>query len=183
MTVGADSDGLLVHAGRVLVKGRAKSTVTILDGVITPSVGITLPSGAIPTAALAAHSVSALVGQFINTSSFATATTGSWVTSDITTGSVACVGGLLMVDASVPIAHSAATASVFFGFSIDAAIGHYTALTLGGIGAISSVSFHDAFAVAAGNHTIAVIVFNNTAGTLTVQSSAHSSLRVIELRR
>lgn len=200
--VNASANGVLYHAGKVLVGGVAGSKVTIVDGVITTTGGIVLPAGAISSAMLAAGAAAtnigaggvtttmlaasaaqAPLGSYVAIPTFASTTTATWlatpVAATVTTG-----GGLLRVDCSTVLHHSVLAAQYYTAVGVDGTVNNAMSYTLSpGAGYDVSVGWTYYLTLAAGSHTIALFVYLATAGTLTLNNGLNHTLFVTEQKR
>lgn len=144
---------------------------------------LVLPAGSITTAAIATGAVNQPLGSYFATPGFSSTVTNAWIATAISV-QVTTAGGLLRIEASTPIYHSVAGAGFYVGWMMDGAVQNSLAY-YNAPGANWSVNFGMTWysQPAAGIHTIALGVFNATAGTLATNSAAYSTIYVTEQKR
>jgi hypothetical protein len=183
-----NSGNLNLQQGALLF--RTPSTYLTFNGTNFQLVGAPLsftPAVAtIPTSGLAAGAAQAMIGSFSSSPSFSSATTGTWLATAITTGSVACSGALCRFELSTSVAHTVAGSAVSLGLFMDGVIWQtfqtYTNVPIANqFTPVCNVLYATP---AAGNHTFTLGAYNWTAGTVFVGSNnLNSSLWVNEQRR
>jgi len=124
------------------------------------------------------------LGCYVAAPTWSTTTTNWNTTPLVITATARALGGDVIIwDVWVNVAHTVASCGMYLGVGVDGGVSHYiyhtlppTANTTAGFG------FSTAFAVGAGSHNFNVYVYPTSAGTLTIYTGAHSTLRVLEYR-
>lgn len=144
---------------------------------------LVLPAGSVGTAAIATGAVSQALGSYFATPGFTTTVINAWIVTPISV-SITSSGGLLRIEASTPIYHSVAGAGFYLGWMMDGSNQNSLAYYISPA-ANCTVNFGMTWYAQpiAGIHTIALSVFNATAGTLSTNSAAYSSIYVTEQKR
>lgn len=151
--------------------------------VQTPGGTLTLPAGSITTAAIATGAVQQQLGQYVAGPSFSTTVVGSWIATPVSV-QFTTAGGLLRLEASMALYHSVGGAGFYVGYVLDGAIQSGLAYYISP-GVNYTVNFGMTWYAqpTAGLHTIAMAVYNATAGTLVINAAVASTLYVTEQKR
>lgn len=151
----------------------------IPNGSITSAM---IADGSIATADIAPNAVQQPLGLYAAPPTFSTTTLATWVPTPVSV-SITSGGGLLRVELSMCIRHSAVGGIALTALGVDGVSGS----TLNQCAV--AIANGDVFAgwvtyvtPAAGTHTLAVYVYNNNAGTLAI-SPAIAGLYVTEQKR
>jgi hypothetical protein len=155
----------------------ARSITLLLQGG-----ALVLPAGSIGTAALATGAVQQQLGQYAQAPSFATSVI-NWVTTPVSV-QFTTAGGLLRLEASMPLYHSVAGAGFYVGYTLDGVIQSSLAY-YNSPGVNYTINFGVTWYAqpTAGLHTFAMAVYMATAGTLTINTAVASTLYVTEQKR
>ena len=163
---------------------------------ITPTGGgtLTLPpncvgssqiqDGSIQTADIAANAVQQLIGQAVTNSSWTTTAVNQWVTTGIsavfTTG-----GGLLRFEFNSSFYHSVGAAGFYYGLGIDTSNPSMYWYTLAHQSPSGSLNCSGTYynQVAAGVHTVYIVAYNTSTGTLGQIQVGYHTLYVTEQKR
>jgi len=137
----------------------------------------------IQTADIAANAVQQYLGGLATASTWTTTVTSTWVLTNVSLTATSG-GGMLRIEATVPIYHTVAGAGVYVGWALDGVIQRAVGfLNITGASYTQTVSFTEYGQPAAGSHTFAVAVVNATAGTLGLNNAANCLLYVTEQKR
>jgi hypothetical protein len=166
----ADATGVTL-AGPVNLPVGSVTSAMILDGTVA-------------TVDIAANAVQQNLVNYTGTpSAWSTGGTGTWVETThkqtFTSG-----GGLLRIEMSICLQHTAAGASVFVGVGTDDALQSALAAVIFPAGSnIVTASMIYYATLAAALHSAEAFVYNNTTGTVSINGSVSSSLYVTEQKR
>ena len=148
---------------------------------------LTLPNSSVTTPMLAANAVQQLIGSYVTTPAWSSTATSTWVATPVATASIACSGAPVRIEFTVPFQHSVANGNYAYGIAVDPPnqtpiIYWWTAgrATANGLQTVTGVAY---YTPSVGNHIFAVVIFNSTAGTLTIYGSGYSTLYVTEQKR
>jgi hypothetical protein len=152
-------------------------------GATTILAPLNLPANSVGTSQIQANAVQQYLGGIATAAGWSTTVTNTWVLTNVTL-TVTSGGGMLRIEATVPIYHTVAGAVVYVGWALDGAVQRAAALlNITGVNYTQTVSFTDYGQPAAGSHTFAVAVFNATAGTLGINTASSALLYVTEQKR
>ena len=173
--VGSQKDVYFQRTGATAVSANMNMTVT----------GNLTVSGTQQRTKFSEGGVSIVLGCYQAGNGFSSATTGSWLT--VTSASVVATprmlaGDTVVVDIAVPAYHSVANAQLQVGLLVDGVIQTWAKHTTTGANQVATLSHRCVWTGSAAQHTFAVGVLNNTAGTMTLDSGVHTVIRVMEVR-
>jgi len=145
---------------------------------------LVLPNSSITTPMLAGNSVQQLIGQYANTPTWSSNTSGYQETA-IQTPTVACSGAMVRVEATVSFFHTATGAGMQFAFFVDGTMWSNTLAVVnqpvGGQVMVVTLIFYAT--PGAGNHRFAVAVNNLNAGTFNLYTGTLQTMWVTEQKR
>lgn len=172
------ADGTIVAGD---IADGAITSAKILDGTITSA---DIADGTIATIDLASNAVTQLIGAYVTSATFTTTTTGAWVATPVTTGSIACSGARVRLVCSGAALHSAVGGLISLGIMTDGAPGQaMMALNAPAVNYLVPFCFEFYVTPAAGSHTFTLAVINSTAGTAGLSAGISSVLYATEEKR
>jgi hypothetical protein len=199
------SDGLWLHRGKLVVRSALElqpplqpaggsaslvlpngsvSSAMLADGAVTSA---KIADGQVATVDLAANAAQQLVGSWMQgVSSWSTTVINTWLNTAVY-ANVGSTGGTLRVEFDSTFQHTAAGGQFMVGLSIDTVASPFVYwYTQSNFGTPSFVTAHGtaySTGIVAGAHTVYLVIFNYSAGTLSQYGSGYHTLFVTEQKR
>jgi hypothetical protein len=144
---------------------------------------LTMPAGSINTATIAANAVQQQLGSYLSAVSWSTSVLNAWVATAVSLQATTA-GGLLRLEASMPLFHSLGGAGFYVGWMLDGSIQNAMAYYISpGINYTVNFGMTWYATPAAGLHTFALAVYSTNAGALSINAAAVATLYVTEQKR
>jgi len=182
LVAGQQTDGTWVHTGKLIVS-RKLASGTVASVTLPDDVGA-LADGSVTTAKLAANAAQQLLLSVVTPATWSTTITNQWILTPLN-GSLTSGGGLLRIEWSIGLYHSAASALCELAVGWNGTWQYSVAMVNTSAVAGASVTLSGIFYVTlpAGGNTVSIWAANLTAGTLGTQTAVNSVLYVNEQKR